>query len=248
MKTLILFREGLSGHYFKNLLDNTKQPIGFRVDMVSNLPYNVPDISSDANIICAHPHLINDLVQFKKTFDLTLNIQVYDAIYNACYNNFYKKIMLEENLNFNNWQNNLVYWYDKAFYNIKEYYSLYSQDATNNTETEIINFDHILNENYINKILQKYFDRSLTENQKKIINTYSGLQLPYTLNKNLNSMQEIVDALPADVFYQSPWFAAYCIHCYEKNNNLLESQRKWSIDSVNCPLNSDRLLKISEQY
>jgi len=61
-------------------------------------------------------------------------------------------------------------------------------------------------------------------------------------------MQEIVDPISDLQFEQSPWFAAYCLFKFEKNNLLAESQRLWTIDSVTSPIDKKFLLSIEHQY
>lgn len=249
MKTIILFREGLSGHYLKSLIDDKNQEISFRVDPWHPGIYNVPqNVNEDCN--CYHPHLM-DFENFSMTHKLCLTIQVKEKIYTATYNNFYKKFLIENpglRDNFKNWQLNATSWYDTCFYNIKEYYQLYQQDLIKNTITNIIEFDNLLELDYIASVFHKYYNRPVTNNMKRIVKTYKELQLQYDLPKNGSDMKEIISLLPDAAFHKSPWFASYCIFKYETNNNLQESQRKWSINLVKKPIDKEFLISIADRY
>lgn len=248
MRTLIIFREGLSGNYLKALVDDSQQPVNFRMD--TWIPgQKVRGTDNNADCVCLHKKFIDD--DFYKRFDLTLTIQVRRRIYQAIYNNFYKKFLIEnpDKLeSFKYWKQDLVYWYDQTFYNMMEYYDLFQQDLVENTIENVIEFDQILDIDYIEQVFDRYYQRPLTANMQKIVEEYRALQLQYDLTQAETSMQDIVDALPESVFEESPWFASYCIFKYEKNNRLLESQRQWSINSVTSPIDRTFLLNIANQY
>jgi hypothetical protein len=131
---------------------------------------------------------------------------------------------------------------------MKEYHRLYQQDLIDNSFQNIVDFDHILEIEYIEHIFKKFYNRDLTANMRRIITEYANLQLQYDLSADGTSMHNIIEAIPDKAFVESPWFASYCIFKYETNNNLLESQRIWSIDSANTPIDKPFLLKISSQY
>lgn len=253
MKTIILFREGLSGHYFKSLVDDSNEEIKFRVDpwhpgIYDNYSRSLDTLKDDCK--CLHPHLINTKI-LPSDYDLLLTIHVKKKVYVATYNNFYKKFLIENpnyHDDFKNWQLNAITWYDRCFYNIKEYYGLYQQDLTNNTIPNIIEFDCLLDVDYIEQVFQQYFNRSLTDNMRRIVKTYSDLQLQYDLSGNENKMEDIVLTLPDSVFQESPWFASYCIFKYETNNNLQENQRQWSVDLIKKPIDKAFLISIQDRY
>jgi hypothetical protein len=150
--------------------------------------------------------------------------------------------------NFKTWTTNLSTWYDQTFYNIKEYYQIYQQDLVENTFPNVIEFDNLLDLDYIQHLLMHYYNRPLTKNIKRIVKDYSQLQVQYDLCTNGNDMKDIVSVLPDQVFRESPWFASYCIFKYETNNNLQENQRQWSIDSVTEYIDKSFLLSIASQY
>lgn len=250
MKTLIFFREGLSGNYLKSLVTDCTDKIKFRVDRWNPSLSEPPATFDSNNCICIHKHPSN----YKKIItpnDLILTIQVRDKIYHATYNNFYKKFLVENpglTDKFKNWQCDLVTWYDITFYNIKEYYHLYKQDLANNTISNVIEFDRMLELDYIEGIFKHYYNRPVSKNMERIVTTYKELQLQYDISGNQHTMNDIVTALPDTAFLESPWFASYCIFKYETNNNLLESQRLWSINSINKPIDKQFLLDIETRY
>lgn len=250
MKTIIFFREGLSGHYLKALIDNSKVQASFRMDPWYPGIYNTPKPIKLENCVCVHKHLV-DYLQLEKQYELSLTIQVRKKIYQAIYNNFYKKLLVENSSqreNFKTWTTNLSTWYDQTFYNIKEYYQIYQQDLVENTFPNVIEFDNLLDLDYIQHLLMHYYNRPLTKNIKRIVKDYSQLQVQYDLCTNGNDMKDIVSVLPDQVFRESPWFASYCIFKYETNNNLQENQRQWSIDSVTEYIDKSFLLSIASQY
>jgi hypothetical protein len=250
MKTVIFFREGLSGHYLKSLVDDSDQPVSFRIDPWYPGIYNNPRPTKLENCRCIHKHLVN-YREIEQQRDLILTIQVRHKIYHAIYNIFYKKFLIEnikQQKNFKTWTNNLSTWYDQTFYNIKEYYQLYQQDLVENTFSNVIEFDHLLEIDYIEHVFKHYYNKQLTCNMSRIVNTYAKLQLQHNLSRDGQCMADIISALPDQVFWESPWFASYCIFKYETNNHLLENQRQWSIDSVTKPIDKQFLIAIADQY
>lgn len=256
MSIVILFREGLSGHYLKALIDNSPDDITFRVDPwypgIYDLSEHVkrqPTRSlSDCrcfhrNSIDPHPLMIN--------FDLVLSILAYRKIYHGIYNNFHKKLLVEQldlREKFLDWHSDATLWYDIAFYNLKEYFGLFQLDHTEHSVGTIVNFDHLLELDYIEEIFQTYLNRQINDNTRRIVSNYRAHQLQYDLSGDEKDMQDIIDSFPDDEFTRSPWFAAYCIFKYETNNQLSDSQRLWSIDNLSGLLDKKYLLKISQQY
>lgn len=249
MKTIIFFREGLGGHYLKSLIDDSTNPMKFRVDpWYPGLYYHKKFVVEDC--VCLHKHLV-DWQKLSASFDLVLTIQVQKKIYHAIYNNFYKKFLIENphlQQDFKNWSQNCTFWYDVTYYNLKEYYGLYQQDLAENTFQNIIDFDNILQVDYIEHIIKKYLGKDLTHNMRRIVSEYAALQLRYDLSGSETDMQDIIRVIPDTEFEESPWFASYCIFKYETSNNLSESQREWSIDSVSTPIDKKFLLEISAKY
>jgi len=253
MKTVILFREGLSGHYIKALFDDTPNEIQFRVDpWVPNIyHHNNRKFAHDSDAVqCMHRTEI-DLRLLQNHFDQVLSVQVYQKIYHGIYNNFYKKLLVENTQlkkNFQNWHANSVNWYDIAYYNLKEYYSLFRQDAKQDIRSDIINFDYILDIDYVEQLFEKYLNKPINNNTRRIVEQYRSLQLQYDLSGSEVSMKDLISILPDKVFDESPWFAAYCIFKFEVNNNLDELQRAWSINEINGIINKSVLLEIASKY
>jgi hypothetical protein len=251
MRTLIFFREGLSGHYLKSLITDSQAEMTFRVDSWKPGIYNQRRVdNSNDSCVCMHAHL-TDWQQLNQDFDVVLSIQVHKKIYQAIYNNFYKKYIVENphlQQDFKNWKNNQLFWYDTTYYNTKEYYELYQQDLANNVFENVIDFDRILDIDYVDEILNKYYGKNVTKNTRRLVKTYSDLQLCYDLSRPDKNMKDIVADLPDCVFIESPWYASYCLFKFETNNNLTENQRQWSIDSIQEPIDKSTLLKIATQY
>jgi len=249
MKTIIFFREGLSGHYLKSLVNDDPYRMTFRLDKYLPGIYKNPDPNID-RCECVHKHLI-DWQKLSVEYDLILTIQVQKKIYHAIYNNFYKKYLIENphlQQDFREWNRNQLFWYDVTYYNMKEYHRLYQHDLIDNSFQNIINFDHILEIEYIEHIFKKYYNRNLTANMRRIVTEYANLQLQYDLSADDTSMHNIIESIPDKAFVESPWFASYCIFKYETNNHLDESQRLWCIDAMTTPIDKKCLIEISSRY
>ena len=258
MKTLIIFREGLSGLYLKALIDDTPDPVQFRVDpwypgIYDNLEFpkhGKMKTSAPSECDCVHRKHI-DLQQTLSSYDLLLAILVNRKIYHGIYNNFFKKLLVEQldlKNRFARWHLEPCFWYDTAFYNLKEYYHLFQHDNVDNTINNVIDFDLILELDYIEEIFQKYLNRAINDNTRRLVNSYRAQQLQYDLSGNEKRMEDIVDSIPDVEFASSPWFAAYCIFKYETNNQLIESQRVWSIDAINGIIDKKILLDLATKY
>ena len=248
MKTMIFFREGLSGHYLKSIIDDDSKPIGFRVDPWFPGQTRGPMIREACK--CLHPHTV-DWQDYIQDYELILTIQVRQRIYHACYNNFYKKYLVENHhlvRDFENWTANQLFWYDVTYYNIKEYHGLYQQDLSQNQFANVIEFDRLLEADYIEHLLQHYYNRPMTDNQRRIVSQYAGVQLQRDLSQAHSSMQDIVNEIQDEDLLRSPWFASYCVFKYETNNGLTEDQRLWSIDNIDRPVDKDFLLSIANRY
>ena len=249
MTTVIFFREGLSGHYLKSIIDDSQNTIGFRVDPWYPTDANFRKKLKFESCTCLHKHLV-DWEKISRQFNLTLTIQVQSKIYHAIYNNFHKKYLVENpNLlrSFKTWKDNYLFWYDLIYYNIKEYYELFRKDLAENQLVNIIEFDNLLELDYVEQIMKLYYNKSLTDNMVRIVKEYSQTQLQYNLTSDKISMEEITSTIPDFEFDKSPWFAAYCIFAYETNNNLKESQRNWCIDSINN-IDKKMLIDLSKKY
>lgn len=250
MKTLIVFREGLSGHYLKSLVNNLPVEVNFRMDP---WPPEISDVLNSENnesCVCRHFSPGTEFIKLEQQFDLVLSIHPNKKIYQAVYNVFFKKILVEEftTEQYANWKNDLIFWYDKSYYNIQEYFHLFEQDRKYSKYSNLIDFDSLLLESYVEKIFEHYYNRPLTSNMKLIIEQYREKQLNINLTRDGLTMQEIVDPIPDINFDQHPWYAAYCIFKYEFNNGLSEKRRSWSIDLVKTVIDKKFLLDIQHQY
>lgn len=247
MKTLIIFREGHSGHYLQSLINNHPVDAKFRMDNWYPGIYNsLPEKISGDNVCLHH----SPGVDYENKFDLILTILPDQKIYHAIYNIFFKKMLIEEFTieQYQNWQNDPVFWYDKSYYHIKQYYELITQDITNNRYPNIVNFDRMLDKVYLDQIFHLYYGKGLTDIQTTLVEQYKNKQLNIDLPRTGKSMVEITDPIPDSQFVETPWFASYCIYKYEFNNGLTESQRRWSINDIKTIIDKTFLLSLETQY
>lgn len=238
MKTVIVFREGQSGHYLKSIiLNNELKNVGFR--MLEQ--YQANDITLTHN---------NNYKKHTSEFDLVLRILPTKKIYTAVYNNFMKKLITEEYSTgvLDSWCTNPVYWHDRCYYNIVEYYNLITQDIQTNCYPNIIDFDQLLDQEYLSDILIKYFQIELDEGRKKITKTYKELQLTLDLDQDSTSMLDIVDVVSDKLLMKNPWFFSYCLHKYEQANNFMPENRQWSIDNIHQVPTRQLLVSLADQY
>ena len=239
MTTVLVFREGQCGNFLKLLLESPNDcDVKFRISDRHDTDF--------FNLTLTHAV---DYETHKKQFEQVLRILPTKKIYLAIYNNFMKKLIVEEpNLDFKNWPNNLVNWYDRCYCNINEYYQLITNDIATNQYSELINFDYVYDKNYLEFVLSKYFNQAMTPKRHAIVEEYANLQLQIDLDTAALSMQDIVAPITDTMFRTNPWFFSYCVYKYEKNNNLSELNRKWSIDNIKTIQTAHDLFKISTQY
>jgi hypothetical protein len=238
MKTLIVFREGHSGRFLQSVIQDTK---------ASQASYRMEDLFR-FNLMGTHEL---DLDKQQKEYDIVLRILPQHNIYNAIYNIFTKKTLLEEFPQFKleDWKQDIDFWYDKCFYLIDEYHTRIRQDICNNQYPNVVNFEKLTDEHYLDQVMQQYYNVSLTDNQRKLIQNYSRLQLSITLaDDNQKEMTEIIEHITDQMLSDNPWFFAYCVFKFEKNNNLAESARLWSINNIITPPTRKKLLEIATQY
>lgn len=239
MSTVLVFREGCSGHFVQAVLEEHGP---------EHVSYRMPENSQTNKIFVTHKV---DTEFHNSQYDLALRILPDKKIYNAIYNNFSKKLLLEDfsNFEFQDWIKNPIYWYDICFYNIKEYFELHLDDIQENKYKNVINFDNLLDKKYFAELLQMYFQSSLTNQQIELIEKYSALQLQIDLcHDDVKDMRDIIEPIPENLFVFSPWFFSYCIFKFENNNNLTESQRLWSINQLEKIQNKAELLELSKRY
>jgi hypothetical protein len=239
MKRVLVFREGQCGNFLKYLLENEPtNPVSFRI--------NDNHATDKFNLTLTH-HV--DTRLHEKEFDQVLRILPTKKIYLAAYNNFMKKHILEQSIqDFQQWQKHTVSWYDTCYCNITEYYDLICQDIIANQYQNIIDFDRILQQDYIQHVFKQYFDQDLSQAQKSRLKEYRDLQLQVDLDVNYTDMQDIANNISDKMFEQNPWFFSYCVHKFEKHNGLSEIQRSWSIDNCSTVQTRQNLLEISHQY
>lgn len=239
MKRVLVFREGQCGNFVKYLLEN---------DPVGPVSFRIADKHATDKFNLTLTHNV-DAQLHEKEYDQVLRILPTKKIYLAVYNNFMKKHILEQSsMDFKQWQNHTVTWYDTCYCNITEYYNLISRDMSTNQYQHIIDFDRILQDNYLQDVFKKYFDQDLSHAQKSRLKEYRNLQLQVDLDVDYTNMQDIAGPISDEMFEQNPWFFSYCVHKFEKNNGLQEIQRYWSIDNCRTVQTRQNLLEISLQY
>ena len=241
MKPAIVFREGCSGHFLYALITNHP---------ADSVNFRMADYHENAQSNIYLTHQVN--YDYHKTlFDPLLRILPTKKIYNVIYNIFMKKTLVEE---FNNtalasWTQDCVFWYDKCYYQIKYFYQAIMQDITINQYPDIVDFDRVLDQHYIQQILKNYFNRDLDNNQQQLLKNYAQLQLPVDLiNDSAVSMNKILEPITDQMLMQNPWFWAYCIFKFEQNNGLSEQQRAWTVNNITAVQLQQNLLDIATQY
>jgi hypothetical protein len=238
MKTVIAFREGQSGHYLKSvILNNDFGVVKFRMD--EHYPAN--------NITLTHE---NNYDKHKAEFDLVLRVLPAKQIYHAIYNNFMKKLITEEYSAsvLDTWHKDPVYWHDRCYYNIVEYHDLITSDIQYNCYPNVIDFDQLLDSNYLSDLLTKYFQIDFDQDRDNIRQKYKSLQLSMELDRPSIRMEDIVTVVPDDLLTKNPWFFSYCIHKYEQGNNFTPKNRLWSINNIQQIPTKQLLLTLSQQY
>lgn len=237
MSAAIVFREGQSGNYLASLI---------RGD--SSINFRVRDRGSSSSLHLTH---VIDYEFHSVKYNPLVRILPDKKIYNAVYNNFMKKLVMEEYplSGLAHWSDNVRYWYDRCFYNIKEYHALTTADIKNNQYVNIVNFDNLTDEEYIAEILDRHFAISMDSTRLAMVRQYKSLQLDIPLLDDIEiEMSAIVDNIPDTLLIENPWFWAYCVFKYEHNNKFTESQRLWYIDSIYKPMGKDDLIALAKQY
>tara|TARA_R110000868_G_C10933284_1_gene766524 strand:- start:75 stop:794 length:720 start_codon:yes stop_codon:yes gene_type:complete len=238
MKTVIVFREGQSGNYLKSIiLDSGLNGVGFRM----------PDNNKGSGILLTHNA---NYQEHMLQFDLVLRILPTKKIYSAIYNNFMKKLIGEKYsaVSLDNWHADPVFWYDCCYYNIIEYHDLITTDIQTNCYTNIIDFDQLLDKNYLNEILYKYCQIEFNDSRETIRRTYAELQLTIELDQDSYRMEDIVEVVSDTLLLKNPWFFSYCIHKYELANNFTPQNRLWSINNIDQLPTKQLLLSLAAQY
>ena len=143
-----------------------------------------------------------------------------------------------------NWVDDPVFWYDKCYYHIQEYYHRIHKDISTNTIQHVIDFDQLTNLEYLTDLLQQYFHLEFTDNRRALVTKYSELQLPINLEDDSTvDMQDILAPITDHMLLQNPWFWAYAVFKFEHNNNLTEQHRLWSVNNFKIPQTRNDLLQ-----
>jgi hypothetical protein len=149
-----------------------------------------------------------------------------------------KKVLVEEFPNFElaNWVDDPVFWYDKCYYNIEEYYNKIHNDIATNTVGNVIDFDRLTGCHYVANLLQKHFEVDFDHNRRRLVENYADLQLNIDLVDDATlSMQDILKPITDSMLLQNPWFWAYAVFKFEHNNKLTGNHRLWSVNDFKVP-------------
>lgn len=239
MKVIIVFREGHSGNFLKNLIQGKGVP-NFRIyDRKAMLESWV--------------HLTHDVdYEFHRDrYDLVLRILPQKKIYNSIYNIFMKKTLMDEYPDFDlsSWRQDLIYWYDRCYYHLEHYYRLIKQDIAENQYPQVVEFDRIMDHDYLESLLSNKLGINLDENRVRMLEEYRSLQLPLELTDDTQSDMGEISAVFTDAMLRdNPWFWAYCVFKFEINNGFREDQRRWSVNDVARVQTKQDLLDISTRY
>jgi hypothetical protein len=178
--------------------------------------------------------------------DLVFRILPTHNIYNPIYNVFMKKMLPEEFPGFDlvNWADDTVFWYDKCYCLIKEYFDRIHKDIATNSIANIIDFDRLTKPEYLADLLDQHFGLEFDRNRRAFVEKYAQLQLPIDLaDDDSTSMQDILAPITDQMLRQNPWFWAYAVFKFEHNNNLTEQDRLWSVNNFKIPQTRNDLLR-----
>jgi hypothetical protein len=227
MKAVVVFREGHSGNFLRSVILNHPVDVAeFRINDYLNSSLN------GISVLLTHdPKHAPDA-------DYVFRILPTRKIYNPIYNVFMKKVLVEEFPNFElaNWVDDPVFWYDKCYYNIEEYYNKIHNDIATNTVGNVIDFDRLTDCHYVANLLQKHFEVDFDHNRRRLVENYADLQLNIDLVDDATlSMQDILKPITDSMLLQNPWFWAYAVFKFEHNNKLTGNHRLWSVNDFKVP-------------
>lgn len=252
-RIVISFDEGCSGNFLASIITNSVINTFNRIDIHDShnrfdygcwptAEYPVTKKLLQHSVIVTH---VNNIDQIKEIFQTSTVIRIVPktGLFTAIYNVFSKKHFKKEIVD--SWNSNFKgLSYDWCFEHLKDYYIKFT--LMNNFKNSIIfNFGDLYNkdkliafftENNISIINYDYIDRYLTQQMPLV------LDIPASKN-----IKDIFSLIPSDFFNISPWFACYCIFCFELNNNFKESDRQWSI-AEQAFINEKTLLDLSTRY
>ena len=249
MKTVISFTEGCSGNFLAALISNSDVKSFKRIDIVSNrkdanfimLPFM--ESGQGFDVIATH-EADSKIIHNHVAPARIIRIEPITGIFTAIYNVFDKKLIDEDQKDImQKWPSEPGYCYDMTLEHMKDYYRVFSQSKHTPDQT-LFDFGWLYQHNQLIEFLQLLgIDTNID-----LINQYMSTQMPLLLSLPLsNSMTDIVQLIPTEYFVKSPWFACYCVFCFEHNNKLQEHQRQWSIDTLPI-LSVDGLITLSTQY
>jgi hypothetical protein len=250
-RTVISFDPGCSGHWLAVLISDSKVTEFFRIDVIDNiLKYTIiPYFQKLAPV--THPVIVThetDINRIRSEFcaDRVIRIRPNTYKFNALYNVFVKKYLLEEDDITQHWPNNAAYCYNQVFEGLKDWYNILSRPVIMPGCVDF-DFGNMFDLDKLTKFLTE-MDVEVTDDMINMHQQY--LENQETLKLDVypqESMQSIVSRIPADRFAKNPWFACYCIFCFEQSNNLTEQQRLWSIDTLPI-VGARELINMSTQY
>lgn len=260
MKTVISFDEGCSGNFLAAALTDSVIHKFHRIDAPGNiLEYSgmphfgwkgkphydwTPENPELKNLIITHE---TDVKRIKEVFnaDTVIRIQPITGLFSALHNVFSKKHVIEKRIpELLSWPKNPSQCYDLTFEHIKDYYKKFTVSRDYDTAI-ILDYGYFYNKE---KLLNFAKLHNLKISNEKLIDEYMASQMPLLLNNpGSTNMKDIVALIPDKYFNASPWFACYCIFCFELNNNLPENRRQWSISDTPF-LNKKTLVELSSCY
>lgn len=266
MKTVISFSEGCSGNFLAafithsnigetNEIENTDRVDGdlrrrhlnhinhaWAMDLDNRGTYRKN--YNDYTVIVTHDH-DTEKIKSKLDPDRIIRIEPVTGLFTAIYNVFTKKLINDDQEDImKKWPVDPSYCYDRTFEHLKYYYKKFSTSCL--TDDQILfDFGWLFNQEKMKTFLKKI---NMT-GDFDLLEKYQKSQLPLLLNlPSTNVMSEIVAQIPDKYFEQSPWFACYCIFCFELNNDLLENQRLWSINNISSVLGPSDLIGLATKY
>jgi hypothetical protein len=251
-KIVISFDEGCSGNFLASLLSKGKIFNHYRIDSDENfINHSIfPKFSNYQetyhNIIVTHE---NDIDKIKEVFesDVVIRIHPITGLFTSIYNVFMKKHInegLSDILKF--WPERSSYCYDMTMEHLKDYYGKFTSKF-DFKDAVVLDFGTFYNNQRLLYFLKKFNIEETTE-LNQYINNYITAQMPLLLDiPESKSMIDIVNQIPDFYFKNNPWFACYCIFCFELKNNLSEGQRTWTIDQLPIIDKTD-LIILSSSY
>lgn len=266
MRTVISFSEGCSGNFLatfitnSNIVDAQDMVNTSRVDgslrrkhlnlinhawaMDLDNPGTYRKDLDNFTVIVTHDH-DPQKIKSKLNPDQIIRIEPITGLFTAIYNVFTKKLIDDDKEDImKRWPCEPSYCYDRTFEHLKCYYTKFSNSYLTSEEI-LFDFGWLFNQEKMEIFLKKIN----MIGDFNLLKKYQESQLPLLLNlPSTNIMSEIVVQIPDKYFKQSPWFACYCLFCFELNNNLVEEQRMWSINHLSSVLGPSDLIDLSFRY